>query len=394
MTQREILIAGAGLGGLTAAAALAASGHRVQVFEQAPQLGEVGAGIQISANAARVLDSIGVLDRVEAVAAAPGEYRFRMFDDGETLQTIPLGDGYRERHGVPYLTVHRADLHAVLAERVEELAPGCIHLGNRVTALAEDEDGVTLSFDGHPDRRGECLIGADGIKSVVRRAVLGDTPAQYTGDVVWRVVVPTEVLPEEYRPRTVDIWVGPRRHAVTYPLRGGKLTNLVGCVEFDGLEDEGWTTPRPWEEMRADFEGWNPMISAIIEAAPKDECYRWALHIHPPVKRWTRGRITLLGDAAHPTLPYMAQGAAMSMEDGAVLARCLSEAGDVAGALDLYERSRLPRTTRIVTESSANRELFHIPSRDALRNAFAGRDMNTERNAWLFSYDALKVALG
>lgn len=394
MAGREVLIAGAGLGGLTAAAALTLAGHRVSVFEQAPQLGEVGAGIQISANAARVLDAIGVLDRVEAVSAVPNEYRFRMFDDGETLQTIPLGKGYRDRHGVPYLTVHRADLHAVLAERVLELAPDCVHLGHRVTGFVEEEGGVTLSFDGHADRRGDALIGADGIKSVVRRAVLGDTPAQYTGDVVWRVVVPTEVLPEEFRPTTVDIWVGPRRHAVTYPLRGGTLTNLVGCVEFDGLEDEGWTTPRPWAEMRADFEGWNPMISAIIEAAPRDECYRWALRIHPPAKGWTSGRVTLLGDAAHPTLPYMAQGAAMSIEDGAVLARCLNEVADVPEALQLYEKSRLPRTTRIVTESSANRKLFHIPGRDALRDAFAGRDMNTERNAWLFSYDALKVALG
>ncbi len=386
-----VLIAGAGIGGLAAAACLLQAGIDVEVHEQAAELSEIGAGIQISANAGRVFRHLGLTDALRTAGAEPEVYRFRMFDTGEVLQTIPLGAGYESRHGVPYVTIHRADLHALLAARVRALKPDAIRLGARVTGYAVDQGGCTLHTAAGPVR-GAALIGADGIRSVIRAQMLGDAPADYTGDCVWRAMVPTASLPEDCRTNAVDIWVGPYRHAVTYPLRGGALTNFVGCVEYAGAPEDSWTTPRPWAEMQADFIGWHPMIGAQIDRADRGQCFRWSLRNRAPVPNWTDGCVTLLGDAAHPTLPYMAQGAAMAIEDALVLARCLQSA-PAPQALPRYQAARLDRTARIVTESSANRVLFHQPDRDRLRAAFAMRDMNAERNAWLFSYDPAGIPL-
>ncbi|WP_170314840.1 FAD-dependent monooxygenase [Aquibium carbonis] len=390
---RRILIAGGGIGGLTAAATLLQAGFEVAVFEQAPVLSEVGAGIQVSANAGRVYRSLGLMEAVEAAGVMPDAYHFRIFDSGEILQTIPLGAGYRERHGVPYVTIHRADLHRLLVGKVSSLDPGAVRTGRTVTSFAEDEDGVTVTLADGTTERGAVLIGADGIKSVVRRGVVGSTEAAYTGDAVWRVMVPMDRLPPDHRWHSTDIWAGPGRHAVTYALRGGTVMNLVGCVEYAQWEDESWTTPRPWAEMRADFDGWHPIITGIIDAADRDQCFRWALRDREPIRDWSTARVTLLGDAAHPTLPYMAQGAAMAVEDAAVLARALLRTSDVAAAIALYQANRVDRTARIVNESRANRALFHLPDVAALRAAFAKRDMNAERSAWLFSYDPTTVEL-
>jgi salicylate hydroxylase len=200
-------------------------------------------------------------------------------------------------------------------------------------------------------------------------------------------------LPAEYQAESVDIWVGPGKHAVTYPLRGGELMNLVACVEQQDRDEESWVTKRPWQELYNDFRGWHGAIEAIIEAADHDECYRWAMNNRQPVENWSLGRVTLLGDAAHPTLPYMAQGAAMAVEDAAVITRAIQESVTAEEAVQLYQRNRIDRTARIVNESSDNRRLFHLDSVTALRAAFAERDMKAERTAWLFSYDPTSVAL-
>jgi salicylate hydroxylase len=393
VTPKRILIAGAGLGGLTAAACLLKRGHDVTVFEQAPVLGEVGAGIQISANAGRVFQHIGIAEAVEQAGFMPVEYRFRTFDTGDVLQRIELGERYRATHGLPYVTIHRADLHAILVNAVQRLDPNAIRTDSRVVGYEESADGAVLHVAGQPPHRGDLIVGADGIKSVIREQVLGHSQAEYTGDAVWRAIVPLEDLPEEHRSACTDIWVGPGRHAVTYPLRGGQLMNFVGAVEYPHLEEESWTAARPWSEMRADFQGWNPMITEIIERAPRGECYRWVLKNRAPVSNWSTKRATLLGDSAHPTLPYMAQGAAMAIEDAAVLFRALDREDDIAAALNLYQRNRIERTSRVVNESTRNRAMFHMENMDELRAAFAKRDMSAERSAWVFSYDALNVEL-
>ncbi len=391
--MKRVLIVGGGIGGMTAAANLLMAGFEVEVFEQAPELGEVGAGIQLSANPMRVLRHMGLVEQLQRLGVQPAAYQFKMFDSGEILQEIPLGDGYVQRHGVPYLSVHRADLLDSLIGAVQALKADTVSLNAMATDFTEDAGGVTLHFEDGTEARGDVLIGADGIKSMVRAKILGQTPVHYTGDQSWRILVPAERLAPEQRPDTVNICVGPGKHGVVYPIRADGLVNMVGCVEYETWDDESWTARRPWAEMKADFAGWHDNIQAIIDNADKDECYRWAMNNRPPVDNWRTGRVTLLGDAAHPTLPYMAQGGAMAIEDGAIIARALQQESDVGEALELYQRNRLERTARIVNESSANRDMFHLPSEAALREAFAQRDMNAERTAWLFSYDPMNVEL-
>jgi salicylate hydroxylase len=392
--MKKILIAGGGIGGMTAAGCLLKAGFEVEVFEQAPELGEVGAGIQLSANPMRVMRHLDLVDRLMQAGFPPAAYQFRMFDTAEVLQEIPLGQGYLERHGVPYVSVHRADLLDALVSAVRRQSADTIRLNKEVTDFAEDADGVTVTFADGGEARGDILIGADGIKSLVRARIVGRTPVHYTGDQSWRILVPAERLNPAQRPETVNICVGPDKHGVVYPIRRDGMVNMVGCVEYETWDEESWTSRHPWRELKADFAGWHENIQAIIDQADRDACYRWAMNNRPPVANWSTARCTLLGDAAHPTLPYMAQGGAMAIEDGAVLARALQQQAEPAAALQLYQQSRLERTARIVNESSANRALFHLPSKEALLEAFAKRDMNAERTAWLFSYDPITVPLG
>ncbi len=389
----KVLIAGAGIGGLAAAGCLLLAGHEVEIYEQAPELGEVGAGIQQSANATHVLRHLGVLEALEERAFRPPVTEFRLFDSGEVLQALALAATHEERHGAPYLQLHRADYHAVLAARIEELKPGCVCLDATATGFREDTASVTLHLAGGERASGDLLIGADGIKSAVRRRIAGENRPRYTGDSAWRLIVPVERLPAGFLDGKSSIWVGPDKHAVVYFLRAGALLNFVGAVELEERIEESWTQKRPWEELRADFEGWHPDILRIVDAADRDACFRWALNAHPHLPRWSTARVALLGDAAHPMLPYVAQGAAMAVEDAAVLARALDEAESVPGALALYEGHRKPRARRVVEESRDNRRLFHLPGEDALRAAFAERNMDRERSDWLYSYNPLTVDL-
>jgi salicylate hydroxylase len=391
----RILIAGAGLGGLTAASCLMKAGHKVELYEQAPQLGEIGAGIQISANAMHVLRDLGLESAIRAVGVHPAAYVFRLFDSGEEIQRFSLAAEHESAHGAPYTQLHRADFHDILARKAQALDPDVVRLNKRVTGYDESEDGVTLHFADGSWARGDLLIAADGLKSAIRAQMFGAAVATYTGDCAWRLTVPIEKLSAEGRlERAMSVFVGPGKHAVCYYLRGGKLLNFVGCVETDDISEESWTVKYPWENLKADFQGWNPSIQAIIDAADKDACYRWSLHYRPAIREWSTRRVALLGDAAHPTLPYLAQGAAMAIEDAAVLTRALAMRETIADALALYQRNRVDRTARIVEQSTANRTLFHLPSEQAIRDAFARRNEGEDRNKWLYSYNPLTVPLG
>jgi salicylate hydroxylase len=388
----KVLIAGGGIGGMAAAGFLMQAGHEVIIVEQAAAVGEIGAGIQISPNAARVLRHLGAFEAVEAVAARPTSYRFRLFDTGEVLQSIAFGPAYEARHGLPYLTVHRADLFAALLDVVMVLDPTCLRLGAKVNGYTTDSTGVTL-HTAAGDLRGDVLIGADGLKSQIRTSMLGQTPARFTGQAAWRISVPARALADKQVHDDVDIWVGPGRHAVTYPMRRGEIVNMVAGVRCAQWEEESWTVARPWEELLADFPGWHPDIQRLVEKADRDACYRWALHDRDPIETWTDGNVALLGDAAHPTLPYLAQGAAMALEDAAIITRALTEVTHPAAALGRYRDARFDRTSRVVRESRSNAALFQMPDTEALRAAFAKRDMSAERNAWLFSYDPLTASI-
>ena len=391
----DIVIVGAGLGGLTAAAALLQHGHRVRVFEQAAQLGEVGAGIQLSANAMKVLDRLGLRAALEPQAVRPLAFEFRRHDGGELLHRLPLGAAHEQRHGAPYLQLHRSDLHRALQQAVRALAPQAICLNARVCAIEENADGASLHFEGQPAVHAELVVGADGIKSVVRRHILGDDRPVTTGQVAWRCTVPIERIAPALRTDIVStIWCGPQNHAVTYYLRGGELLNFVGCVEHDLDEEESWTQRRPWQELDRDYRGWHPMVRAVIEAVDRDQCFRWALNRREPSLRWGSGCTTMLGDAVHATLPYMAQGAAMAIEDAALLVRALALPGALAERLRRYQDHRAPRTARVVRESTEMGELYHIVDAAAMRQAFHDRDIARSRNEWLYPYDPWSVEIG
>ncbi|MCK9510165.1 MAG: FAD-dependent monooxygenase [Pigmentiphaga sp.] len=389
----DILIIGAGIGGLVAAASLLRRGHRVRVLEQAEHIGEVGAAVQMSANAVKVLYDLGLHDTLEAVSVKPKAFEFRRFDSGELLHRIELGEAHRIKHGAPYYQIHRVDLHARLCELVESLDPDAIILHARVTAIEETGDRVVAVLSDGRRYEAELLIGADGIKSVVRQHVVDQEPPTFTGQVAWRLAVPTERIPPELRTDIVStIWCGPRNHAVTYYMRSGEVLNFVGCVERP-WEEESWTMKRPWEELDQDYAGWHPMVRAVIENVDRDECYRWALNNRKPVMHWSTARVTLLGDAVHPTLPYMAQGAAMAIEDAAVLARALELPVPLAEALQRYTAHRAPRTARVVEESNEMGELYHIDNADDMRQAFKDRNVAHSRNTWLYPYDPLTVEI-
>jgi salicylate hydroxylase len=393
MKSLKILIAGAGLGGLTAASCLMKAGHKVEIYEQAPKLGEIGAGIQISANAMHVLRDLGLEQAIRAVGVHPAAYVFRLFDSGEEIQRFSLAEEHETAHGAPYTQLHRADLHDILARRAQEFDPNVVHLNKKVLGYVEHQDSVELRFEGGTSARGDLLIAADGLKSPIRMQMLGAAVATYTGDAAWRITVPVDRLRKDTLEKAMSVFVGPGRHAVCYYLRGGSLLNFVGCVETDEISEESWTIKFPWEKLKSDYRGWNPAIQAIIDHADKDACYRWSLHNRPPAPHWSTGRVTLIGDAAHPTLPYLAQGAAMAIEDGAVLTRALAQSDALANALSRYERNRIERTSKIVAQSTANRELFHLPSEEAIRAAFAKRNQGADRNSWLYSYNPLTVPL-
>lgn len=389
----EIIIVGAGIGGLTAAASLLQRGHKVRVYEQSPQLGEVGAGIQMSANAVKVLDSLGLRARFEPTAVRPKAFEFRRFDSGEMLHRLPLGEQHEQRHGAPYFQIHRSDLHSALHDAVRKLDPQAIVLNAKAARIEEDATSASVHFVDGSSVRGDLVVGADGIKSVVRKHVIGADQPLFTGQVAWRCIVPVSRIPSELRTDVVStIWCGPNNHAVTYYLRNGELLNFVGCVERPD-EEESWTAKRPWEELDADYRGWHPMVRALIETVDRDQCFRWALNNRAPSMIWSSPRVTMLGDAVHATLPYMAQGAAMAIEDAAVLARALELEAPLQDQLRTYERHRAPRTARVVEESNEMGELYHIGDADEMRKAFHDRNIAKSRNEWLYPYDPLLVPL-
>ncbi|MGD9924939.1 MAG: FAD-dependent monooxygenase, partial [Pseudorhodoplanes sp.] len=347
MAGEKVLIVGAGLGGLTSALCLMSAGFNVEVYEQAPVLAEVGAGIQISANPMHVLRFLGLEEAVVSLGVQPGAYVFRLHDTGEVIQEFSLAAEHRQQHGAPYVQLHRADLHDLLATAACKVKPDLIRLNRKVTGFSETEDKVTLHFSDGASVEGDILVGADGLKSVIARQIVGEIPATYTGDAAWRVTVPAERLPRPFLDPVMSVFMGPGAHAVCYYLRGGALLNFVGIVETDEISEESWTVKFPWERLKADYAGWHEAIQTIIDSADRDQCYRWSLHNRPPVRNWSTRRATILGDSAHATLPYLAQGAAMAIEDAAVLARALRQTDDIAEGLDLYQRNRVDRTARI-----------------------------------------------
>jgi salicylate hydroxylase len=390
----KLLIAGAGLGGLTAALAALRGGLEVEVHEQARELKEVGAGVQLSANATRVLYELGVGEALKALSCEATGKEIHLWNTGETWKLFDLGKVSVERYGYPYFTVYRPDLLGVLAEAVGR---DRIRLGSRCTGFSQSSSGVVLQLE-NGTAQGDALVGADGVHSRIRQALFGADQPQFSGIVAWRGIVPMERLPGHLHRMVGHNWVGPGAHVVHYPLRAGKVMNFVGALERSDWRVESWSARGTPQELASDFAGWHEDIQALIRGIPVP--YKWALMVRPPMPRWTVGRVTLLGDACHSMVPFLAQGAAMAIEDGFVLARALTEAGDdVPSCLNKYEAARRERTRRAVEGSADNIGRFHhraladpAQARAYVEREWAGPNV-ASRYEWLFQYDAVRTPL-
>ena len=388
----RIAVIGAGLGGLAAGVALRQAGFDVDVYEQAPELTEIGGGINLGPNAVRVLYRLGLRPALDREAVRPLSTHQRRWQDGRTLQLAPLNPRCEELYGAPHLTVHRADLLAIIASG---FAPERLHLGHRLVGLSDKGDRVEAWFENSVRMTADVVIGADGINSTVRAALLGEEAPRFAGCVAYRGLVPVERIADLGLELGSQSWVGPGGHFVHYFVSRGRLLNFVGWTEHDTWSREDWTDRATIGRARQAFAGWHPQLRRIIGAA--DTCFIWALFDREPLPRWSIGRITLLGDACHPMYPFMGQGAAQAMEDGATLAACLSAAGggvpDVA--LRRYEELRRPRVTRLQEMSRANKTRFHLPDGPAqeARDAEWARagDRSPDALRWLYEFDATEL---
>jgi 2-polyprenyl-6-methoxyphenol hydroxylase-like FAD-dependent oxidoreductase len=373
----NIAIVGAGIGGLAAASLLTRAGHTVNVYEQAPRFARVGAGIQMAPNAVKVLRALGIEQQLRRTAFESDVALSREWDTGEITSELKLGREVEERYGAPYLFLHRADLHAAIASVVP---PGIVHLNKKMVALDQDAHEVTLCFADGERVRSDAVIGADGVHSLVREALLGPEQPRCTGRVAYRTTYPAARLRDAHITHARTKWWGPDRHIVVYYVTAAcDVLYFVTSVP----ESAEWMTPESWsakgdlEQLRAAYAGFHPEVQAVLQACP--EVFKWALLDRDPLPKWSEGRVALLGDACHPMTPYMAQGAASALEDAAVLSRCFEgvDADGIADAYALYEATRKPRASAIQTNSSDNTWL-------------RGRT----DPGWVYGYDAWSAPLG
>ena len=390
MIQKPVLIVGGGIGGLTLSLCLSKEGIASRVFERRGNFAETGAGIQLSPNCMRVYDYLGIVDLIRSFAYEPDCVQFLDGKQNRILAEIQLGASLAEDYGFPYYNVNRAQLVELLARLASEddliqLYPGC-----EVTAFGSVGSDVKIEVDGN-DFDGSLLVGADGINSTVRSQIFGSDEAVFTGHVAWRAQVPIESISSKFHNKVSRVWWGRRKHLVAYPVQNGRLLNCVAVVENKSWASDSWHQPGDPRELTEEFADWAPEVQEIIKSIPSSDLFKWGLFHRSDLKTWREGLFVLLGDACHAPLPFMAQGAAMAIEDAACLALCLSRSDSVKSGFEAYEEFRKSRTQKVKSMSARNGRIFHLSGVAAfLRNNFLKVfDLKVDR--FLYSYNVFDI---
>jgi salicylate hydroxylase len=382
----KVAIVGAGIGGLTLGLALRHFGHTFSIHEQSPALREVGAGITLWPNATRLLFALGLQDALDAVAVEPVAQKLMHCETGEVLQTFPRAQATREAYGAPLYQLHRRDLHDILLSAVAARAPGAIHLGQEAVGVEHAGDGARVRFSGGAQVEADLVVGCDGIKSRVREQLFGHEAPRFTNIIAWRALVPAASLPARLREEPTGIHVGRGSNFAHYLVRRGELLNYLAFAVVPDWEDEGWRIAARVADVQERFREYSAPIHELIAATPPETLFKWGLFDRDVRERWSDGPVTLLGDAAHPMLPFLGQGAGMVIEDCIVLARALARGDDLPAALARYEAARRPRTTYATLKSRQHSRYYNSHPDDARAEDFASEiDLN--------EYDAMTVAI-
>ncbi|MGY4572623.1 FAD-dependent monooxygenase [Bradyrhizobium pachyrhizi] len=397
VSKSSVLIAGAGIGGLAMALSLLRRGIDCDILEQSSELREVGAGLWISMNGVRVLRDLALTEQVEQNCIAAERRDIRLWSNGESW---PLYDRSSDAAGnQPYLLL-RAHLLKILVEGVRRLKPSAIHLNAHVVGFIQDDEGVRAKLADGTEIQGHALIGADGAHSKVRLGLIGNIESEYTNAIAWRGLVPVERLAPHQREHVVSTWIGPTAHVTAYPVKwqDTQLMTFSGQVDRADWLLESWSEKGSVKECLGDFQGWHSDIIELIRNV--DTLNKWGLFVRPSLETWSKGRVTLLGDACHSMLPYLGQGVNMALEDASVLARCFDDQpNDLAKAFRTYQDLRLDRTSRVVKSAAGMLPVFHNPALNSV--ATAGDYIKTQwapsataaRYDWIYQYDATTVPL-
>ena len=383
--SKQISIVGAGIGGVATALALQQRGIAVRIYEQASKLAEVGAGLHMSPNSLHVLYALGLKPALDKVQFQADVIATRHYQTNVANFEAPLDDAFREKFGASYVQFHRADLHNTLIDAVLGNDAESIVLNKQVVGVKEREQDVQLSFLDGSNEHTPVAVAADGVHSVMRSALHGELGAKFTGHVAYRGMVSADTIGTDVIPPCCNIWVGPGKHVVAYYIRRGELLNYVALVEEPGWQTESWTTKGDKAELAAYFENWHPSVQALVEQTPAEQCFKWALLVREPLPRWSTARTTLLGDAAHPMVPYVAQGAAMAIEDAWVLAHFAASGDEPAKALKDYESARLSRTSAVQAAAWEQGQLNHAV--DTERDAEQFKGGNFSKADWIYSHN-------
>ena len=390
MQLNEVSIVGAGLGGLAAALAIQRYGMRVRVYEQAARLAEVGAGVHQSPNGLKVLKALGLQEVLERDWYRPKCISTRHYQTGVPNFEGDLGAPFVDKFGAPFVSLHRADLHNALIDAVRQNDPNAIVLDKKLIGLTETPEQVELAFADGSKHATQVLIAADGVHSVIRSSLYGELGATFTGHVAYRGLVSVDAVPTDIIEPKVNVWVGPGKHVVAYYVRRGELVNYVAIIEERGWETESWTTKADKAQLAKAFEDWHPPVQTLIDKTLDDQCFKWALLNRVPLPHWSTPRITLIGDAAHPMVPYLAQGAVMAIEDGWVLAHALANQDDVSSALATYEATRIERTTKVQHAAWEQGQQNHAVGTEMDKGDFKGG--NFADTAWIYGHDVCATA--